>query len=160
MSICYNYNRSTSAKFCRNIIFWHHKTKNITSSSQQCSVTYCNNNNDKNVPITIEPSDPCIVSKILDHLPYDILKGGTTLFTAPDRILNSYDSGNVTFDPTTSRVVVGLPISWKILGKPDVADLCHTLILLRHKRALHFLPTVWSQICLLSKKTVWGPSFD
>lgn len=107
-----------------------------------------------------EPSDPSIVSKILDHLPstetfsYDIMEGGTTLFTAPDRILNSYDSGNVTFDPTTSRVVVGLPISWKILGKPDVADLCHTLILLQHKGALHFLPTVRSQILLLSKKIV------
>ena len=107
-----------------------------------------------------ELSDPSIVSKILDHLPstetfsYDIMKRGTTLFTAPDRILNSYDSGNVTFDPTTSRVVVRLPISWKILGKPDVADLCHTLILLQHKSALPFLPTVRSQILLHSKKIV------
>jgi hypothetical protein len=83
-----------------------------------------------------ERSDPSIVSKILDHSPstetfsYDIMQGGTTLSTAPDRILNSYDSGNAIFDPTTSRVVVGLPISWNILSKPDIADLCHTLILL------------------------------
>lgn len=32
-------------------------------------------------------------------------------------------------------MVIGLPISWKVLGKPNVADLCHTLILLRRKGA-------------------------
>lgn len=62
-------------------------------------------------------------------------EGGSTIYTDPDRVLNLYHDQICDVPDSAQIMVLPLPRSWKILGMPDVADLCHTIIVLRRQGA-------------------------